>query len=315
MYSEVIMKKLLKIPLTLLFLCVFAVTAFVVVISVQGDFDEYILPKGFEEAVDQADTSRNDDTYARIMSANLLVNYESWGGTDAHKRAKMFFGILDAYKPDIVAIQEMSDQWYCCLTKNRGSYRLVYPISSGAMFHMTGLMYNSDTVTLLDYGRMEYTQGDNKKLRRVVWGFFEDNETKKQYVVTSTHFDLIREGSEKEELNIMNTQASEQLNIISELEKRFDCPVISAGDFNAMDDGGYDNEYFAPTVYNTIAETLTDTKYIAKTKTNGDGRDVDKPTFDHIFLKGNATVNRYSIISDSVMTQMSDHYPIFADIA
>ncbi len=309
------MKKALKIPLTLLALSALAVTAFIGIISIRGDYDEYIIPNGFEESINQADTFRSDDTYARIMSSNLLANYESWGGTDAHKRAKMFSYILDAYKPDVVAVQEMSDQWYCCLTKNRGSYRLVYPISSGAMFHMTGLLYNSDTVTLLDYGRMEYTQGDNKKLRRVVWGFFEDNETKKQYVVTSTHFDLVREGKEKEELSVMNTQASEQLDIALELEKRFDCPVISAGDFNAMDDGGYDNQYFAPTVYNTIAETLTDTKYIAETKTDGDARDVDKPTFDHIFLKGDATVNRYSIISDSVMSQMSDHYPIFADIA
>lgn len=309
------MKKALKIPLTMLLLFAAVSVAFICAISIRGNYDEYIVPNGFEESISQADTFRSDDTYARIMSSNLLVNYESWGGTDAHKRAKMFSYILNAYKPDVVAIQEMSDQWYCCLTKNRGSYRLVYPISSGAMFHMTGLMYNSDTVTLLDYGRMEYTQGDNKKLRRVVWGFFEDNETKKQYVVTSTHFDLIREGKEKEELRVMNTQASEQLNIDKELEKRFDCPVISAGDFNAMDDGGYDNEYFAPTVYNTIAETLTDTKYIAQTKTGGDARDVDKPTFDHIFLKGDATVNRYSIISDNVMSQMSDHYPIFADIA
>ncbi|MCH5320271.1 MAG: endonuclease/exonuclease/phosphatase family protein [Eubacterium sp.] len=309
------MKKALKIPLTLLLLFAFGAAIFAGAISIRGNYDKYILPDGFEEAVSKADTSRSDDTYARIMSANLLVNYESWGGTDAHKRAKMFFYILGAYKPDVVAIQEMSNQWYCCLTKNRGSFRLVYPVSSGAMLHMTGLMYNSDTVTLLDYGRMEYTQGDNKKLRRIVWGFFEDNETKKQYVVTSTHFDLIRKGNENEELNIMNTQASEQLDIALKLEKRFNCPVISAGDFNAMDNGGYDNQYYAPTVYNTIAQTLTDTKYIAKTKTDGDGRNVDKPTFDHIFLKGDVAVNRYSIISDSVMTQMSDHYPIFADIA
>lgn len=309
------MKKFLKFIIVLLCLAAVGATAFVAVINIRGDCADYILPKGFEESVSNADTSRDSDAYARIMSANLLANYESWGGTDAHRRAKMFFCILNEYEPDVVAVQEMSDQWYCCIEKNRGSYKLVYPLSSGLLVHMTGLMYNTDTVTLIDCGRREYTQGDNSRLRRIVWGLFEDNSTKKRYVVTSTHFDLVREGKENEEFGIMNTQAQEQLELTQELSERFDCPVFSAGDFNAMDDGGYDNGYFAPSVYNTLADSLTDTKYIAEVKTGGDEREVDKPTFDHIFLNGKASVKRYSILSDSVMGEMSDHYPIFADIS
>lgn len=309
------MKKMIKWIMTLLCLAVVGVAAFFVIINIRGNCDGYILPNGFEQSITNADTSRDSDAYARIMSANLLVNYESWGGTDAHKRAKMFFNILDAYEPDVVAVQEMSDQWYCCIAKNSGNYKLVYPFSSGLLIHMTGLMYNTDTVNLIDYGRMEYTQGDNPRLRRIVWGLFENKSTKIRYVVTSTHLDLIREGKEKEELSVMNEQAQEQIELTTQLQEQFDCPVFSAGDFNAMDNGGYNNEYYAPTVYNTIADELTDTKYVALTKTEGDARDVDKPTFDHIFLKGKATVCRYGIISDSVMNQMSDHYIIFADIA
>lgn len=309
------MKKLIKIPIVLICIAALGIGAFIGAVNIRGSYDDYILPNGFEEVIANADPSRSDDVYARIMSANLLVNYESWGGTDARRRAKMFGMVLDTYKPDVVALQEMSDQWYCCLTKNRGSYKLVYPLSSGMLVHMTGLMYDSDSVTLLDCGRMEYSQGDNPRLRRIVWGLFEDNETKKQYVVTSTHLDLIREGKEKEELNVMNIQAEEQLTLTEELYNRFDCPVFSCGDFNAMDNGGYDNEYFAPSVYNTLSDTLTDTKYIAQLKTYGDERDADAPTFDHIFLNGDANVKRYGILSDTVMQQMSDHYPIFADIA
>lgn len=309
------MKKSIKFLATLFCLFLAGVTAFFGAVTIRGNFDDYILPKGFEESINNADSARSCDTYARIMSANLLANYESWGGTDAHRRAKMFFNILDEYEPDVVALQEMCDQWYCCIEKNKGSYQLVYPVSSGILLHMTGLMYNTETVTLLEYGRMEYTQGDNPRLRRIVWGLFEDNSTKRQYIVTSTHLDLIRKGQEKEELSVMNTQAQEQIELTKNLQEQFNCPVFSAGDFNAMDDGGYDNEYFAPGVYNTIAEALTDTKYIAKAKTEGDNRPVDKPTFDHIFLKGKATVERYSILSDSVMSEMSDHYLIFADIS
>lgn len=308
-------KKLIKIPIVLLLLTTVGITTFILCVNIRGNYDDYILPNGFDEVISNADSARSSDSYARIMSANLLVNYESWGGTDARRRAKMFNAVLETYSPDVVAIQEMSDQWYCCITKNSGSYKLVYPLSSGMLIHMTGLLYNSETVTLLDYGRMEYSQGDNPRLRRIVWGLFEDNATKKQYVVTSTHLDLIREGKEKEELSIMNSQAQEQLSFSKELQNRFGCPVFSCGDFNSMDNGGYNNEYFAPTIYNTITNTMTDVKYTASTTTHGDERDADAPTFDHIFLIGNAEINRYSILSDTVMQQMSDHYPIFADVS
>ncbi len=308
------MKKFIKFIATLLCISIAAVTAFIVTINIRGNFDDYDLPKGFNESLKNSDTARSSDAYARIMSANLLVNYESWGGTDAHKRAKMFIDIINEYEPDVIAVQEMSDQWYCCITKNRGNYQLVYPVSSGAMFHMTGLIYNSETVNLIEHGRMEYTQGDNPRLRRIVWGLFEDKGTKNRYIVTSTHLDLIREGQEKSQLEVMRVQADEQIKLSKELYKRYKCPVLSAGDFNAMDGGGYNDPFFAPSIYDKIAASLTDTKSIAKSKTSGNSRNVNKPTFDHIFLKGNVTVTRYGILSDKVMEQMSDHFPVFADI-
>lgn len=310
------MKKLLKkATMTLMCIITAAVLAFAGTIQIRGNIDDYILPKGFNEALEQADTKRDDNTYARIMSLNLLANYEDWGGTDAHRRAKMFFNLLDVYRPDVAAIQEMSNQWYCCIMKNLDNYKLIYPISSGALIRMTGIIYNSDTVNLLDYGQYEYSQGDNARIRRIVWGLFEDRNTSKQYIVSSTHFDLVREGNEKAELATMKTQTNEHISLMNQLKNEFNCPVFSCGDFNAMDCGGYNNIYYAPEIYETIAQNLTDTKYIAKIKTHGNERSVDKPTFDHIFLLGDEKIKRYSIISDNVMTQMSDHYPIFIDAA
>lgn len=307
------MKKIIKVIIALLFIALIGGVGFVTAISIRGNFDDYILPKGFDKSISQSDSERSDGTYARIMTANLLVNYESWGGTDARKRAKMFFKVLDTYKPDVVALQEMSDQWYCCITKNRGSYKLIYPVSTGIQVNMTAIMYNSDAVKLLDYGSKIYSQGDNKRLRRIVWGLFEDKKTNKQYIVTSTHLDLIREGQENEQLKVMKLQAEEQIALSKELKEQYNCPVFSAGDFNAMDDGGYNDPYYAPEIYNTLANELTDTKYIAISKTQGNNRDADKPTIDHIFLNGNSIIDRYSILSDEVMMQMSDHYPIFID--
>lgn len=61
-----------------------------VVIRSRGDLSDYMVSEEFQESIGKANAKRAKDASARIMSANLLVHYESWGGTDAHKRAKMF---------------------------------------------------------------------------------------------------------------------------------------------------------------------------------------------------------------------------------
>lgn len=68
------------------------------VIRSRGDLSDYMVSEEFQESIGKANAKRAKDTSARIMSANLLVHYESWGGTDAHKRAKMFLQVLDTYR-------------------------------------------------------------------------------------------------------------------------------------------------------------------------------------------------------------------------
>lgn len=309
-------KKIMKIIAVLLAVLVVAVAAAVpAVIYYRGDCSDYMLSDEFRESIEKADYARSDGTCARIMTSNLLVNYESWGGCDAHKRAGMFFEVLDTYKPDVVALQEMSDQWFCCIMRNKGNYKMLYPVSTGALVKMTAIIYNSDTVNLLDSGEMAYTQGDNFRLRRVVWGLFEDKKTKKQYIVSSTHLDLVREGQEKSELKVMQSQVKEEISLTGSLQKKYSCPVFAAGDFNTMDQGGYDEIYDAPTVYDSLASSMTDTKLLAKELTAGNAKKASSPTYDHIFQLGKAEIERYSILSDSSMAAMSDHYPIFIDVA
>ena len=285
-----------------------------VVIRSRGDLSDYMVSEEFQESIGKADAKRAKDTDARIMSANLLVHYESWGGTDAHKRAKMFLQVLDTYQPDVVAVQEMSDQWYCCLMQNRGSYKLLYPVRTGALVHMTGLLYNSDRVTLLDQGDVVYEQKDNVRLRRIVWGLFQNNKTGEKYIVSSTHLDLIRSGEEKAEQAVMESQADQATALAKTLAAQYKCPVFACGDFNAMDGGGYDPVYDAPEIYARLAKGMTDTKTLAAKTKSGNNKKASAPTYDHIFLTGSAKVQCYGILSDGAMDAMSDHYPIYADV-
>ena len=198
------------------------------VIRSRGDLSDYMVSEEFQESIGKANAKRAKDTSARIMSANLLVHYESWGGTDAHKRAKMFLQVLDTYRPDVVAVQEMSDQWYCCLMQNRGSYKLLYPVRTGALVRMTGLLYDSDRVTLLEQGDVAYDRGDDARLRRIVWGLFQNNQSGEKYIVSSTHLDLIRSGEEKAERAVMESQADQAAALAKSLAAQYKCRYLPA---------------------------------------------------------------------------------------
>ena len=208
----------------------------------------------------------------------------------------------------------MSDQWYCCLMQNRGSYKLLYPVRTGALVRMTGLLYDSDRVTLLEQGDVAYDRGDDARLRRIVWGLFRNNQSGEKYIVSSTHLDLIRSGEEKAERAVMESQADQAAALAKSLAAQYKCPVFACGDFNAMDAGGYDPVYDAPEIYSRLAKKMQDTKALAAKTKSGNNKKASAPTYDHIFLTGTAKVRCYGILSDGAMDAMSDHYPIYADV-
>lgn len=145
---------------------------------IRGNIKGCSLPNDFDKAMQEVDPSRQDGEI-KIMTSNLLVHYKSWGGSDARPRAKMFFEVLGTYLPDVVGIQEVSGQWYDCIRLNKGSYKMLFPIATGALMKMTALMYNSDTVNVIDCGQLTYDKGNDSRLRRAVWGVFESKETEK----------------------------------------------------------------------------------------------------------------------------------------
>lgn len=281
---------------------------------IRGGIDKYSLPDGFEQAMKQVDSSKQNDE-VRIMTSNLLVHYKSWGGTDARPRAKMFFETVNTYKPDVIGVQEVSGQWHNCLMRNKGNYKMLYPVFTGALMRMTALMYNTDTLNLIDKGQMKYDEGNDARLRRAVWGIFESKATGKKFAVISTHFDCIRTDEEELMLSYMKTQ-TRQINEISDsIKEKYGVPVFCVGDFNTKNSGeGVDIVMDAPEIYEKLCKTLTDTRLIAEEKASGDALGADDPTWDHIFLNGEAKIDRYAIVSPESLSGMSDHYPIFVDV-
>ncbi len=284
-----------------------------VVYSVKGNISGVSLPDGFTQKVQETVYENNGDV--RIMSSNLLAHYESWGGSPAKPRAKMYCNILEAYKPDVIGVQEMCDSWYSLLRQNLpDGYKMLYPFTSGAFVRMTAMIYNSNNLYVIDSGNFSYKKHDNPRLRRVVWAVFEMKSTGKRFAVTNTHFDLLREGREQELSLVMRSQAQELTECIDAIYSNYNCPVFAVGDFNAMEDTDSTDKIDIPEIYNTLSDNFKDTKFCCENQLCGKKRKWTSPSYDHIFMKGDAEICAFTLMSYGYLSDMSDHYPIFADV-
>lgn len=279
----------------------------------RGNYSSVNLPDGFEDELVSYAFENNADV--RIMSSNLLVHYDSWGGLPAKPRAKKYVQLIKTYMPDVVGIQEMCDSWYCLLRNNLPkNYKMLNPVSNGVFVRMTAMIYNSDTLKLIDSGNFKYSQGDNPRLRRVVWGVFEVKSSGKRFAVTNTHFDLLRDGREEELTAVMKSQAEELGAKIDEINKTYSCPVFSAGDYNTMENTPETRPIDIPEIYDYLASRFTDAKFNCAGEICGDMQNWDELSYDHIFIKGDASADTFALLSYNCLSDMSDHYPIFADM-
>lgn len=276
--------------------------------SLSSEFTKGIEQSGGFELTDGADL--------RIMSANILVRYKGWGGTPVKSRALMFAEVLNKYKPDVAAIQEACSDWHKCIEKTVGdTYEFVQPRFDLFRTSLTTMIYNKNTLNLVDSGRVKYSQGDGPQHRAITWAVFETKEDGKRFAAISTHFDLLRLKDTEKEYDIIFSQAEELFSFIDELSEKYDCPVFSAGDYNACETQGDIGEAAGVLIYEKVAEKLSDVKYMTENRMYGTEIGENDPCWDHIFLSGNAEIKAFRILSDSYLSPLSDHYPIFADIS
>lgn len=257
-----------------------------------------------------------DGADIRIMSANILVRYKGWGGTPVKSRALMFAEVLNKYKPDVAAIQEACSDWHKCLEKTVGdTYEFVHPRFDLFRTSLTTMIYNKDTLTLIDSGRVKYSQGDGPQHRAITWAVFETKSDGKRFATISTHFDPLRLKDTQKEYEIIFSQAEELFAFIDELSEKYSCPVFSAGDYNACETQGDIGEAAGVPIYKKVSEKLRDVKYLTENRKYGSELGEQDPCWDHIFLTGDSEIKAYRVLSDSYLSPLSDHYPIFADIS
>ncbi len=292
----------------------------------------------------EEDSFLADDRAIRIMSANLLVHFKDWGGSPVKPRAHRFAQAVKHYAPDVIGAQEMCSDWYKYLMPQiSDEYAVVESRNSVFMENRTPIIYNTQKLDLLESRLVKYSKGDNNGCRVVTLGVFERKEDKKQFIVTSTHLNLIRMKDYDKERGIMLNQLSEFFQVIESLEEQYDCPIFMTGDYNSMEseesrfsgekyERDNDLTYYrchgkacADFVYKEIVERYVDTKFvdgIRRIYDNAKGYLYDDPTWDHIFLadKDSAEILSFRILTSDYFLEdsngecrVSDHLPICID--
>ena len=277
---------------------------------------DHIPDWAFDELREQ-DNARAKGTDVRAMSVNVLVHMESWGGTPVYPRTQMMEEFTRHYAPDVAALQEMCSDWYKYFPERvEDTYALVHDKSI-----KTNLMYNKNTLTLMDSGVEKYSKRDSSGCRVVAWGVFEIKESGKRFAATSTHFDL---GTEEKKVEYRTAQIAELAERINAIIQEYNVPVIAMGDYNVL----VGEDYGAGSNYSDLLE-VTGTKdarldYLDSIEKAYDEQYVEEHKdghWDHILIKGDITPLKFFIVTtpffdcENAEDSMTDHYPHLIDAA
>lgn len=249
----------------------------------------------------------------RIMSFNILS--EEWDSAAVMEgRDVRVSAVILNYRPDVAALQEVSNAWYPVLEGYIGDVyeftRKKTPSGSGTY---TTLIYNKQTTKLVEEGIEIFTVGNSQRLRSVVWGVFESLSTKERYMVFSTHWDV---GADK--VSQRTSQANQMAKLAEALYAKHGVDIFACGDYNASDSS---SEY--KTFLN--AAGFVDAKTSAKTINRACKtyhtlfQSVSTGTYDSIdhitFMEQTAPkVLYYNTLIHDYVLDASDHCPIYIDV-
>ncbi len=246
----------------------------------------------------------NVDTAVRIMTYNILSDEPGFEGSPAYTRANGVCTLLNNLSPDVIGIQEMSRSWYYYLKSNT-KYKFVAPVKTAITSSMTAMIYNPQRLILKSCGEKALTKGTSQRLRKYMWATFETTNTKSTFTIVNTHFSLNKNNS-----YIPLQQAFDLIDFTKDFPHQH--PIFFIGDFNAARNKDTDSN--SGRVYETLSTYFTDAQNISQSLSEGTEKSANASFVDHIFLKGDAKIINFIILSNKEFAFLSDHYPILADV-
>ena len=269
---------------------------------------------GYTGSYPEAMTSGAD---IRFMTYNVLVGQDtnnggySWGSAITGRPEKAF-AMINYYKPDVIAFEEFSGEWYDAFVAQMTDYELCYMTSKDSQNNgklYTCLAYNKNTIRLLDTDlfRNTVSRWGTQGMRYVNVGFFEVIATGEKFIGAATHpdagnlvgtSDVNNDGIAGEGDGYWRPyQLEEAAAYVKGLSDTYKMPIVWGGDFNSGLDGTYDDYVSWYKVADAGFTDATNGRYI-----------------DHIFYNGMATHLYETTVADAAVNGASDHKAVFADI-
>ncbi len=242
----------------------------------------------------------------RIMSYNILS--EEWNDKlPLTNRDNYVAATILHYSPDVVGLQELSVKWYNALPSLISSeYTMVNMKNSKNEWNYSGMAYNKHKVKLIESGTDIFT-GTSTRIRLVNWGYYEKLDTKERFFVMNTHW------STNQTSRLVESQ--EMATLYNKYKAKYNCPIITTGDYNANQDSTEYKYYVENTGLKEAGlHALIKNRQLRTYHTVGVAPNSEyTKAIDHIFYSSDVSCLYYNVLIDQIVLDSSDHNPIYAD--
>ena len=248
----------------------------------------------------------------RVMSFNILCELFNELAVIEGRQIPVIAPIF-TYMPDILGMQEVSDAWYPELEALFGDlYAFADSKDKNGDTNVSPLAYNTQTLTLLEHGVEPLPVVGNGQ-RTMSWGYFERKSDGVRFVAINTH---LNPGDKDSDMSERVVQAGEMAKLVLSMQKKYQCPVITTGDYNSrlseapiktyMENSGMLDACQSAKVVNRSIKT---THELFTQSHRGPGEAID-----HVFASSDVELLFYNVLIDECLAPSSDHNPIYADI-
>ena len=276
-----------------------------------------------------------ENTTARIMTANILADaFADSSYNKASYRAEIFAGMLIAYTPDVIGLQEVDESWNQAiddyLARLQSAHGITYSrhlATYEGKVNYTSLLYRSDKFKVEDSGVNPFTWwtdrsfNHNYHMRNISWAQFSSLENaNKKFIVANTHWSYRTEHADGRTyltgastpiaVNELREQCKNETNtFLTTLRQNHpEISIVLTGDFNTSLSFFTQANSWTPTSFKIISE---------EAKVNGTAEST-VPTsghYDHLFGIGSFSIKRYAFFKDTDhLDLLTDHPFAYVDL-
>lgn len=261
----------------------------------------------------EAPPALSEGAAIRVMSYNIM--HPDWSRVPVAGRDEKVAVVLQAFRPDVVALQEAGAKWHKALGPLLVETGLYAPAcrksnADGFTYCTTCFLYNPETLRLVEEAVLDLEFRHATRVFSVA--VFETVQGGVRFVVANTHPSPTEEADK-----YRKNMAGVTTYAMQTMEKYPGLPLVVAGDFNTPEQ----SDQYAAFLLDT---GLSDAKYEAELLARSCSTYFGFPNLldpqssdaciDHLFVNGAVSVKLFDEVIGFGVQEASDHIPIYADL-